>query len=175
MTNQKVILDEIGEAVNELKLLLGSLNDDQLNDAPFTGSWTPPQVLVHVTKSIFGMAEALQKKGIPAERDTSQRIEELRTVFLDFSTKLQTPDFIKPEEGVYQKQAVIEKLENAFTYFLQQAESANLDELVENLPLGPITKLEILHFVLYHTQRHVHQMKNIVEALKNNIATHETS
>ena len=37
-----------------------------------------------------------------------------------------------------------------------------------NLPVfGEITKLELLHFVLYHTQRHIHQLKKILAAISN--------
>ena len=49
---------------------------------------------------------------------------------------------------------------------IAKEEIANLTDMVDNLPLGAITKLEILHFVLYHTQRHLHQMKKICDALK---------
>ena len=67
---------------------------------------------------------------------------------------------------MYEKQASIDELNNSFEQFKESAESANLDELVEGMPLGPTTKLEIIHFVLYHTQRHLHQMKKICQALK---------
>ncbi len=71
-----------------------------------------------------------------------------------------------PEEGIYERQATINKLNNSFAEFMENANTANLNDLVEGLPLGPITKLEIIHFTLFHTQRHLHQMKKICEALK---------
>jgi hypothetical protein len=86
---------------------------------------------------------------------------------LIFQKKLTQPEFLVPEEQVYKKQSAIDELHNAFNVFRENVSGANVNELVEGLPLGPITKWEIIHFVLYHTQRHLHQMKNICEALQN--------
>jgi len=144
-----------------------TVDEDKINTIPYDGSWTAPQLLRHVTKSINGMTKAMHMDAKPAERNPGERIEELKKIFLNFSKKLTQPDFIVPEELIYEKQSSIEELNKSFNRFKESADNANLDDLVEGLPLGPITKLEIIHFVLYHTQRHLHQMKKICEALKN--------
>ena len=144
-----------------------AVDEDKINTIPYDGSWTAPQLLRHVTKSINGMTKAMHKDAKPAERNPGERIEELKKIFLNFSKKLTQPDFIVPEELIYEKQSSIEELNKSFNRFKESAGNANLDDLIEGLPLGPITKLEIIHFVLYHTQRHLHQMKKICEALKN--------
>ena len=113
------------------------------------------------------MTKAMQMNAKPAERDPGERITQLKNIFLDFSKKLTQPEFIVPEEKVYEKHSSIDELSQSFNQFKEAAGNANLNGLVEGLPLGPITKLEIIHFVLYHTQRHLHQMKNICAALEN--------
>ena len=156
-----------GDAVSQLIDLMLSVDENKINTIPYEGSWTAPQLLRHVTKSINGMAKAMHMDAKPAERDPGERIEELKKIFLDFSKKLKSPEFIVPEEGIYERQPAIDKLKKSFNQFKENANSANLNDLVEGLPLGPITKLEIIHFVLFHTQRHLHQMKKICEALKD--------
>ena len=111
------------------------------------------------------MAKAMLKESKPAERDPGERIAGLRKAFLDFSSKMKSPDFIIPEEGPYEKQAVINELKASFELLKENTNKANLIELLQGLPLGEITKLELLHFVLYHTQRHLHQMKKITGEL----------
>ena len=160
-------LSATADVISELTDLMLSVDEDKVNTIPYDGSWTAPQLLRHVTKSINGMTKAMHKDAKPAERNPGERIEELKKIFLDFSKKLTQPDFIVPEELIYEKQSSIEELNKSFNRFKESADNANLDDLVEGLPLGPITKLEIIHFVLYHTQRHLHQMKKICEALKN--------
>jgi hypothetical protein len=112
------------------------------------------------------MAQAMQTSAKPAGRDPGERIEQLKSIFLDFSKKLTQPEFLIPENEVYTKDASIAELKFCFKSFKERVNEANLNELVEGLPLGPITKLEIVYFVLYHTQRHLHQMQKICEALK---------
>ena len=160
------IFTATGEAISQLIDLMLPIDENKINTIPYEGSWTAPQLLTHVTKSINGMAKAMLMDAKPAERDPGERIEELKKIFLDFSKKLKSPDFIVPEEGTYERQPTIDKLNESFTQFKENTNSANLNDLVEGLPLGPITKLEIIHFVLFHTQRHLHQMKKICNALK---------
>jgi phage-related protein len=160
-------LSATADVISELTDLMLAVDEDKINTIPYDGSWTAPQLLRHVTKSINGMTKAIHMDAKPAERDPGERIEELKKIFLNFSKKLTQPDFIVPEELIYEKQSSIEELNKSFNRFKESAVNANLDDLVVGLPLGPITKLEIIHFVLYHTQRHLHQMKKICEALKN--------
>ena len=165
--NINEILSASSEAVSQLTGLMSAVDKDKINTVPYEGSWTAPQLLRHVTKSINGMTKAMHMDAKPAERKPGERIEQLKEIFLDFSRKLKQPDFIVPEERTYEKQSSIDELNKSFNQFKESVAGANLDDLVEGLPLGPITKLEIAHFVLYHTQRHVHQMENICAALKS--------
>ena len=165
-SDKNEILAATAETVSQLVKLMSSVDDKNINTIPYEGSWTAPQLLRHVTKSIDGMATAIRANAKSAERDPGERIEELKKVFLDLSKKLKSPEFIVPEEGNYEKQPAINDLDRSFIQFKDNANKANLDDLVEGLPLGPITKLEIIHFVLFHTQRHLQQMKKICDALK---------
>jgi phage-related protein len=165
--NKNELLTSIGEPVAQLIGLMSSLEESKINTVPYKDSWTAGQLLRHVTKSINGMAKAMHAKSKPAERDPGEKIPQLKKAFLDFANKMKSPDFIVPEEGPYEKQATIEELNRSFEHLKEGTTNADLTDMADNLPLGAITKLEILHFVLYHTQRHVHQMKKICDALKN--------
>ena len=155
------ILNATGEAVTQLVGLMSSVEDNKLNMVPYEGSWTAPQLLRHVTKSISGMAKAMQMDSKPTGKNPGERVEELKAVFLDFSKKMKSPEFIIPEERTYERQPTIDDLNNSFNQFRENASNANENELVEGLPL------EIIHFTLFHTQRHLHQMKKICTALKD--------
>ena len=75
------IITAIGGAVLELTDLLSSVENDKINRVPYEGSWTAPQLLRHVTKSISGMAKAMQMDAKPTDRNSGERIEEFKTVF----------------------------------------------------------------------------------------------
>ncbi len=77
-----------GETISELKDLMLSVDENKINTIPYEGSWTAPQLLTHVTKSLNGMAKTVLMPAEPAKRDPGERIEELKKIFLDFSKKL---------------------------------------------------------------------------------------
>ncbi|MEP7166091.1 MAG: DinB family protein [Ferruginibacter sp.] len=156
----------IDKSLSDMTGLVSSLDENEINTVPYKDSWTTGQLLRHVTKSTNGMAKAMIMESKPAGRAPGEKILHLQKAFLDFTTKMKSPDFIVPEEGPYGKQDSINEINRSFEQFKDNTDKANLHDMVEGLPLGEITKLEILHFVLYHTQRHLQQLKKIYDALK---------
>lgn len=83
-------------------------------------------------------------------------------MFLDFTVKFQSPEFILPTKNYYQKEILLGELKKSMQNLQELAGEVNLSEEITLHPFGEITKLELLYFVLYHTQRHIHQVKNIL-------------
>jgi hypothetical protein len=101
----------------------------------------------------------------PAGRDPKQLIIELKLTFLDITHSMVSPDFIVPDKKNFEKHTIIKELNQALSQLKESGETGDINGLVEGLPMGPVTKLEMLHFVLYHIQRHLIQMKKITMAL----------
>lgn len=158
----------IDAASAEFFKIASSVDERIMNIVPFEDSWTIAQLATHVKKSNRAIAQGLQMNGTSCERDADERTEELKEIFLNFRAKYQSPDFIIPEKKEYKKELVIEQLKNSIEQLKELRSKTNLAEII-NLPVfGEITKLEILFFVLYHTQRHLHQLKNILSILQKN-------
>lgn len=164
-STKEELLTAIGEAVSDMGGLIQSIDESQVNKVPYEGSWTAGQLFNHVTKSIGGMSGAMSKETKPADRDPGEKINNFRETFLNFSTKMQSPDIVVPDAGPFKKGASIQALNDAFENMKKPTLKANLSELITGLPMGDVTKLELLHFVVYHTQRHLHQLKKISDAL----------
>lgn len=151
---------------SELLKLISSTAEEKINIVPFTGSWTVAQLATHIIKSNRAIAQGLQMQGTPADRNPEEGVPRLKKMFLDFTVKFQSPAFIVPEEKSYSKTSVTDALRISVEQLKEYREKANLVEII-NLPVfGEITKLELLHFVLYHTQRHVHQLKGMMKTLE---------
>lgn len=164
---EKDILSAYTIAADQLLKLTGTFEQDDLNRIPFSESWTAAQVIVHVTKSNYSIAQALTLPAKEVNRKPDERIDELKNIFLDFTTKLKSPDFILPPPGIYNKATVIAELENSINRLKEESTQHNLSEAIRHPAFGNITKLELLHFVVYHTRRHIHQLKNIFEVIEN--------
>ncbi len=144
-----------------------SFGNELINKVPFTGSWTAAQVADHITRSNNSISKALMLKGSSINRDPGERIPELKEIFLDFTTKLNAPEFILPDRGDYTEESVLARLGQSFTKIKGLSNRAELSEIINHPAFGDITKFEILYFVLYHTQRHIHQLENIYHSLKH--------
>jgi PhnB protein len=170
MSIDKVALEkvfrEVDRQTSEFLQIVSSFNEIEINSMAFEGSWTAAQVADHVRKSNNGIAQALQMKGRRGERSADQRVAELEAVFLNFDKKLSSPKFILPAQKTYDRLVLIERLERSIERIRQERGNADLAEIIDLSTLGTISKWELLHFVVFHTQRHIHQLKNIFKTIK---------
>jgi len=155
------LLASLDSTTSELLELISSFSETQINEIPSAGSWTAAQVAEHVTKSNIGIIKSLKKDGKPPGRAPDAGVEQLKRTFLDFDKKLQSPEFILPTQDIYQKKLVIDNLGISIAQLRESGDEVSLFEMISHPIFGEITKLELLHFVVYHTQRHIHQLRNI--------------
>ena len=99
----QTINNECRETNRQLIQLFSSFSDEQINQVPFAGSWTPAQIAAHVLKSETFILQALNATGKPVDRMPDERVAELKKIFLNFTNKFQSPVFIVPEKKMYQK------------------------------------------------------------------------
>jgi hypothetical protein len=157
----------LNEPVSDLVNILSSQTAIALNTIPFTGSWSAAQVVEHITRSTFSIAKALNMEAVETDRDPEQKVPELKKMFLDFSIKYKSPEFILPTMEVYDKEVLVNKLTTAFAQLQERSNSVNLFGMISHPAFGNVTKLELLYFVLYHTMRHLQQVKNIFYIVNN--------
>src|SRR5260221_2691509 len=87
---------------------LARFSEEQLNIVPFEGSWTGGQVAEHLLKSA-GVADVVFGHTAPTSRPPDEKVPMLR-IFLDFSIKMKSPDFIIPSDGFHPKKPLIDGL-----------------------------------------------------------------
>jgi len=147
------------------KRLLG-LSEEELNTIPFPESWTVAEVINHITKANDN--SFLFLKGMIPERPVDERVLELKNILLDYELKMESPNFILPDDRKFTKKESIEGIQKVFSELIIHLGNTELSELIDHdSPLGSITKWEIANFIMFHSQRHLHQIENIVKSLKN--------
>jgi DinB superfamily len=159
------LLAALKNMVLELMQVLNGFDGQNINTVPFEGSWTAAQVVDHITRSNMSITKAFTLKGATLNRDPAERVQELKNVFLNFNSKFQSPDFILPTQQVYEKKMLVALLNRSVDKIKEVSCRADLSEMINHPAFGDITKFEILHFVLFHTQRHIHQLKKIFQSV----------
>ncbi len=162
--NAKELFLSLDNTTSELIELISSFDETQINEIPSAGSWTAAQVAEHVTRSNIAIIRSLRKEGNSPGRAVDAGVEQLKKTFLDFDKKLRSPEFILPTQDIYQKRSVIDSLQTSISQLKDLSRAVNLFEMISHSLFGEVTKFELLHFVVYHTQRHIYQLKNIFAA-----------
>jgi len=160
----KEIINQLETALNDTLQLLSSFSEKEINAIPFEGSWTAAQVCQHLYKSENGMDALFYATSQPANRNPEERAASFKEMFLNFEMKMKSPDFILPEEKEYEKTELERSLAQTKDKIIEAAQNVNLNEvasLPEQHPLQGSTKLELVHFLTYHTIRHNHQLRKI--------------
>ncbi|SFD74956.1 DinB superfamily protein [Chitinophaga sp. CF118] len=158
------LLPEFESIAAELFEVLSSFTEEDINTIPFEGSWTAGQVGEHIYKSASGISHSLQGEVKQTDRDPGQKIEAIRDVFLNFDLKFTSPEFIRPSELPHDKTLLLRCLKIIMEEIRQQAQTQDLTAicLQSVLPgFGDLTRLELNYFIIFHTQRHIHQLKKI--------------
>ena len=131
----------------------------------FPRSWTAAQVTEHLRLSDNGMLQTLNGTVQPTHRPIDVMVPQLRATFLDFSTKLPSPDFIIPENITYDKGSLIEVFKTGRSQLAKAIKELDLSSTCFQPIFGEPTRYEVISFVIFHTQRHVNQVKRISEKL----------
>ncbi len=161
------ILFQIDKTFNDLLEILSSSDEITLNKIPCSGSWTMAQVGEHLLKS-YSVADTLKGPVEKTERDPEEKVGRIKEVFLNFDVKFKSPEFILPSDGLIIKDELLNSLTKRCDQIKHIAQEMDLTETCTgfDLPgLGRFTRLEWINFFLAHTQRHIHQLKNISQTL----------
>lgn len=145
--------------------ILENLSEEELNTVAFLNSWTVAEVVNHITKA--NDHGFLFLEGTNPERAVDERVPELKKMLLDYELKMESPDFILPDDRKFTKEESIKGIQKVFNELSLHIGNTELSELIDHdSPLGSITKWEIANFIVFHSKRHLHQIENIVNSLK---------
>ena len=91
------LINELDKTTKELLDTIDSFSQEQFNTIPFEGSWTAAQVAEHLWKSESGIPQVVEGTSRPTtERQGDEKMEVIKSVFLDFTSKYASPEFILP-------------------------------------------------------------------------------
>lgn len=163
------------EVQNNIRLSMGKLmavvsrfDHNQIDLIPFEGSWTAGQVAEHITKGLSGMPRLVAGNTEVTARLFDAKAQPLRDLFLDYSIKFESPDFILPTQTEHVQTKLIIGLRHIETELLDVADKNDLTLTLLDFEMpqfGTLTIYEMLDFMMAHAQRHTHQLENIYARL----------
>jgi hypothetical protein len=161
------ILNRFDKTTGELIGLLTPLSQEQLNTVPFKDSWTAGQVGDHLIQS-YDAAAVLNGNTKAADRDPDEKAAEVSKLFLDFTIKMKSPKEILPTNDTINKSDLLSSLKNRIAPLREVIVNKDLTEICLDFAIpgfGEFTRMEWIGFFIVHTQRHIHQLKNIISKI----------
>lgn len=163
------IKKEFGETFSRLIEIVSDFDADKINIKPSENEWSAAQVARHLIKANSGLPGMLNGEKKETDREPDEMIGRIKSDFLNFGIKMEAPDFIVPEDKNFDKNELIEKLEQIKSNITKTVEETDLSKtcLSFEFPVyGFLTGIEILSFAVYHTQRHLKQLEKVAEKIK---------
>lgn len=167
--NSEPLLKEWNQTAKQLLKVISLFSDENFNTIPYEGSWTAAQVCDHVAKSLTGAVTVLNQQNHPSERKYDQFVEQLKSIFLNFDNKYQSPSSILPEEKPMNKEKMFQRIEELSKQISEAAETLDLSQLCSLYPffgIGELTRFEWVYFSCVHTQRHTVQLQKVLQSFK---------
>lgn len=161
------LLNRFDTATDGLLQQLSSLSEEQLNTVPFEGSWTAGQLGNHLYKS-YNVMEVLNGNVEETHRDPIAKLAEIEKTFKDFTLKMKSPEMVLPTTKHIEKEKLLSSLKERIEPQREAIKTMDLSKTCLDAEIpnsGPFTRQEWLGFNIIHTERHNHQLKNIIEAL----------
>jgi hypothetical protein len=163
------IINKIEETRTELLVILANMNGNDLYKQKDLESWSISQVCQHlyITEELYVVAI---RKGLKSKEDSfiaNKPVERL----LDRRNKLEAPEIAKPSNEVLEYQVIIENLNNSrqkLHELLSTIEDSSV--LSRRYFVHPVFKemllIEWLESLYIHEQRHIQQIKEIIDERK---------
>lgn len=161
---------EIISTFEQLYQTLSLFTQGEINAIPFEGSWTSGQVARHIIKSTSGLKQICDNNTQKLAVNPEEKVPALKQIFLDFSSKMNSPEFIYPEIKDYDKELLlssIQKIEKELVYITENYDLGLTCMEFEMPGFGNLTIYELVSFAVIHTKRHIYQLTNIYKALRN--------
>ena len=158
----------IVETFKKLNDTLSSFSEDELNTIPYKDSWTAGQTAQHIILACSGYPELFAGNTQKTIRKHNEFVPLLEGIFLDFNSKMNSPEFLVPEKKDYNKNSLTLSILKIESDLLQATEKYDLTLTCMDFHVPGFenfTIFEWIHFGLIHTQRHTNQLNSIFKML----------
>ncbi|KGE13527.1 DinB family protein [Sphingobacterium deserti] len=157
--------EEVSDAFVDI---IKNLDEEVLNTKPADGGWSPGQIGDHIRKS-YASVDTMNGNSRETEREPDARIPEIKSTFLNFDIKMESPEGVLPTEKRIDKEKLLGALELRIRQSIDVIDNHDLTHTCTDYEIpeyGAFTRLEWLWFNIYHTQRHLKQLQDTVKALR---------
>lgn len=162
------LLAELNSTFANLESAIQSFNEKTFNQKTKHGTWSPAMVTQHLILAGTGLDQVLLGNTKATSAPAHEKVAIIKNIILNFDEKYSSPPFIEPADESYLKEEQLNKLRNiahSVAVLLPNLDLSLTCLDFEFPGMGNLTRLELLSFLNYHTQRHTHQLNELANNL----------
>lgn len=164
MVKESKVRSDLKESTRELLQSISRFPENEFNTPPDDGGWTAGQVAEHLIKVETGTVRLFTGGFEACDRNPEQKIERIKERMLDFESPMTASGPIVPDDQPKDKEQVLEKLQDLRQRLTGMIELHDLSEMIAGFVhpvFGSLTAIEWIYFNIYHSKRHLHQIRAI--------------
>lgn len=168
MNSTSQLLAEFDLSSQNLIQTLKGFSDEQWNIRPSDNTWSAAQVAHHLLVIEDNINRCFKGKTTPSPRSGDAIIKRMEQFLENRTRTYSAPDYTRPPDDPGSKQELIQKLEETRKQLAEHIINQELNVLCldfKHFFFGELTGYEWIHFVMYHSNRHLIQLQNIKHAL----------
>lgn len=162
------LLDKLNHNTELVFTQIEAFSESGFNAKPSEKEWSAAEVIEHLFRSEFGIPKLFRGPSELPDRAPDLFVSKMEQGLLNLTKKVQAPDTIKPTSGPKSKPQLFSKFKenrNRITEAYLSTSPNEICSLFDHPFYGPLTRLEWIYFCIFHTQRHLHQLKAISNSL----------
>ena len=170
MTTASALQAELIELTNNMIAQVKDFPAVSFTQVPASGGWSAAELAEHVFIVTRNINSVLQSEGSVPERAPDKKLPVIIAALADRSTKRVAPENVKPTGKLKGRAELADALQQQLQLLVKIAGEKELMELCTVYPhpsLGRLTRLEWIHFIIHHTQRHLLQLEEIKHEVAN--------
>lgn len=161
---KKELVHELRNAFDTFRDLVGAFSNENFNQVPFEGSWTPAQVASHIIMATDGIPDENTE---PASRDYKAQVGAITAMWTNYSVKMEAPDFLVPNNPLTNKLQALKEINRIKEKLASLVVEKDVTEICPDFPvptLGTLSRYEWFVFIALHVHRHAQQLRRMHKA-----------
>jgi len=151
-----------------LEKVLSDVSAEDYFKVPAEEKWSIQLILDHLRNSEKGVLYMSNGPTNPTNREPLINIQKIKNAFGDHTKSYPAPQVTQPINDGLDKESYLNKINKYRQAFLEEGNSKGWHEVLEVFPhpiTGTMSRLEWNYFNIYHTERHIHQIRQIKNGL----------
>lgn len=164
MESNKMLSENLKNTFSALEKAIQCFDESSFNSKPKGNSWSPAMITQHLILAGTDIDKVLLGTTKASQGEADGKVETIKNIFLNFDEKYNSPPFIEPADQNYSQQLQLQKLRaigNSVAILLADLDLSLTCSDFEFPGMGYLTRFELISFVIFHTQRHTYQLKNM--------------